>query len=141
MSKHLAVGIIVMITLGTGTIFLQQQSTSGLVLPANSNREAPIAISGDNIYIAWWANKTGNDEIMFRASTDNGATFADKINISNTTDTESQDVEIATEGDNVVVSWGERNQTAEEPVARVSTDNGDTFGPLLKLATNGTISQ
>ncbi len=141
MSKHLAVGIIVMITLGTGTIFLQQQSTSGLVLPANSNREAPIAISGDNIYIAWWANKTGNDEIMFRASTDNGATFADKINISNTTDTESQDVEIATEGDNVVVTWWERNQTAEEPVARVSTDNGDTFGPLLKLATNGTISQ
>jgi uncharacterized protein (UPF0333 family) len=141
MSKHLAVGIIVMITLGTGTIFLQQQSTSGLVLPANSNREAPIAISGDNIYIAWWANKTGNDEIMFRASTDNGATFADKINISNTTDTESQDVEIATEGDNVVVTWWERNQTAEEPVARVSTDNGDTFGQLLKLATNGTISQ
>jgi uncharacterized protein (UPF0333 family) len=141
MSKHLAVGIIVMITLGTGTIFLQQQSTSGLVLPANSNREAPIAISGDNIYIAWWANKTGNDEIMFRASTDNGATFADKINISNTTDTESQDVEIATEGDNVVVTWWERNQTAEEPVAMVSTDNGDTFGPLLKLATNGTISQ
>jgi uncharacterized protein (UPF0333 family) len=141
MSKHLAVGIIVMITLGTGTIFLQQQSTSGLVLPANSNREAPIAISGDNIYIAWWANKTGNDEIMFRASTDNGATFADKINISNTTDTESQDVEIATEGDNVVVTWWERNQTAEELVTRVSTDNGDTFGPLLKLATNGTISQ
>jgi hypothetical protein len=141
MSKHLAVGIIVMITLGTGTIFLQQQSTSGLVLPANSNREAPIAISGDNIYIAWWANKTGNDEIMFRASTDNDATFADKINISNTTDTESQDVEIATEGDNAVVTWWERNQTAEEPVAMVSTDNGDTFGPLLKLATNGTISQ
>jgi hypothetical protein len=141
MSKHLAVGIIVMITLGTGTIFLQQQSTSGLVLPANSNREAPIAISGDNIYIAWWANKTGNDEIMFRASTDNDATFADKINISNTTDTESQDVEIATEGDNAVVTWWERNQTAEELVTRVSTDNGDTFGPLLKLATNGTISQ
>jgi hypothetical protein len=141
MSKHLAVGIIVMITLGTGTIFLQQQSTSGLVLPANSNREAPIAISGDNIYIAWWANKTGNDEIMFRASTDNDATFADKINISNTTDSESQDVEIATEGDNAVVTWWERNQTAEELVTRVSTDNGDTFGPLLKLATNGTISQ
>jgi hypothetical protein len=39
----------------------------------------------------------------------------------------------------VVVSWWERNQTAEEPVAKISTDNGATFGPLLKLATNGTI--
>ena len=30
----------------------------------------PIATSGDsNVYIAWWSNKTGNDELMFNAST------------------------------------------------------------------------
>ena len=46
---------------------------------------APIATSGDNVYITWWRNKTGNMEVMFRASTDNGVTFADKINLSNTT--------------------------------------------------------
>ena len=40
---------------------------------------APIAISGDNAYVAWWTNKTGNDEVMFRASGDNGQTFGDKI--------------------------------------------------------------
>jgi hypothetical protein len=34
---------------------------------------------------------------MFRASTDGGATFTDKINISNSTDAESQDVQIAAE--------------------------------------------
>jgi hypothetical protein len=28
-------------------------------------RKAPIATSGDNVYIAWWTNKTGNDEIIF----------------------------------------------------------------------------
>ena len=37
---------------------------------------APIAASGDNVYVTWWDNKTGNWEIYFRASTDNGATFA-----------------------------------------------------------------
>ena len=47
--------------------------------------EAPIPTSGDNVYITWWTNKTGNEEVMFRASTDNGATFGDKINLSNTT--------------------------------------------------------
>ena len=56
---------------------------------------APIATSGENIYIAWWTNKTGNDEVMFRASTDNGATFGDKINLSNSTKSESQDAQIA----------------------------------------------
>ena len=102
---------------------------------------APIAISGDNIYIVWPTNSTGNDEVNFRASTDGGTTFTDKINLSNTTDAESQDAEITADGDNVIVTWWERNQTAEEPVVRISTDNAETFGPILKLATNGTIGQ
>jgi hypothetical protein len=58
------------------------------------NREAPIATSGDNVYIGWWTNKTGNDEVMFRASTDGGKTFGDKINLSNSTKAESQDAHI-----------------------------------------------
>jgi hypothetical protein len=100
---------------------------------------APIATSGDNIYITWWSNKTGNEEVMFRASTDNGATFGDKINLSNTTAADSDDAEIAASGDSVYVSWWERNETSDTPVARVSNDNGATFGPMLMLATNGTI--
>jgi hypothetical protein len=102
-------------------------------------RKAPAIISGDNIYIAWTTNKTGNDEVMFRSSTDGGAMFADKINLSNTTDADSSRVEIAADGENVVVSWWEANQTNDTPVARVSTDNGQTFGPVLMLANNGTI--
>jgi hypothetical protein len=133
-----------MITLATTIIgigvnpILLQQSTSGLVLPANSNRNAPIAISGDNIYIAWWANKTGNDEVMFRASTDGGKTFGDKINLSNST-VNSERAEIGTSGKNVFVTWWETMNGKDVPMLRVSTDNGKTFGPLLNLSTNGTI--
>lgn len=76
---------------------------------------------------------------MFRASTDNGQTFGDKINLSNTTDADSTRVEIDSDADSVVVTWWETNQTDDTPVMRVSTDNGETFGRLLKLATNGTI--
>jgi hypothetical protein len=104
--------------------------------------QAPVAITGDNIYIAWWTNNTenGNDEVMFRASTDGGETFGDRINLSNTTDADSWRVELAGEGDNVVVSWWETNQTSDIPVARISTDAGETFGPMIMLATNGTIT-
>jgi hypothetical protein len=147
MNKQLTVGVIVMIILGTFvvTTLLLVQSTYVTALVhtgdlTRSGSKAPIAMSGDNTYIAWWTNKTGNDEVMFRASTDGSAMFADKINLSNSIGAESQDVEIAAAGDNVVITWWERNQTAEEPVAKISTDNGATFGPLLKLATNGTIS-
>jgi hypothetical protein len=103
---------------------------------------APVAITGDNIYVAWWTNNTanGNDEVMFRASNDAGETFGDKINLSNTTDADSWKVEIAGEGADVIVSWWETNQTSDIPVARLSSDGGQTFGPMLMLATNGTIS-
>ena len=59
-------------------------------------REGSAAITGENVYVAWFTNNTANnnEEVMFRASTDGGATFADKINLSNTTDAQSEDVEI-----------------------------------------------
>lgn len=103
-------------------------------------RMAPPAITGDNVYVAWWTNKTGNDEVLFRASTDKGQTFGDKINLSNTTDAESTRVEIDSDGDSVVVTWWETNETSDTPVMKVSNDFGKTFGPLLKLASNGTIA-
>ena len=99
----------------------------------------PIAASDNNVYITWWTNKTGNMEVMFRASTDNGVTFGDKMNLSNTTEADSDDAEIAASGNSVYVTWWERNETSDTPVARVSNDNGATFGPMLMLATNGTI--
>jgi hypothetical protein len=104
---------------------------------------APPAITGDNVYVAWWTNDTANNnnEVMFRASTDGGQTFGDKINLSNTTDADSTRVEIDSDADNVVVTWWETNQTDDTPVMRVSNDNGEIFGPLLRLATNGTIGE
>ena len=76
---------------------------------------------------------------MFTASTDNGATFRDKINLSNTTEADSDYANIAASGNNVYITWCERNETSDTPVARVSNDNGATFGQILMLATNGTI--
>jgi hypothetical protein len=106
-------------------------------------RQAPPVIMGDNVYVAWWSNKTANnnDDVLFRASTDGGQTFSDKMNLSNSTDLNSSRVEIDADADSVVVTWWEANQTAETPVMRVSNDNGETFGPVLKLATNGTIGE
>lgn len=135
-----------MFMLGAITISQQLQSVHALLTGAVTefgkiadDRKAPVAISGDSVYIVWFSNKTGNDEVFFRSSSNAGTTFDDKINLSNSTDAESQDVEIAAEGDSIVVSWWERNATSDEPAARISGDNGQTFGPTLKLAANGTI--
>jgi hypothetical protein len=77
------------------------QSAEAFIDPTVNERgetsKAPTVVSGDNIYIAWWTNNTsenGNEEVMFRASTDGGATFTDKINLSNTTEADSWRVEL-----------------------------------------------
>ena len=38
----------------------------------------PMAQSDENIYLVWSSNDTGKGEILFRASNDNGSTFAEK---------------------------------------------------------------
>jgi hypothetical protein len=144
MSTNLTVCVIAIIVLSVIAMTMTSSyATDGLkkrLAKVAAHIGAPIAISGDNTYITWWTNETGNDEVMLRSSSDGGSTFSDKINLSNTTDTDSQDVEITADGDNIVVTWWERNATSDEPVIRISTDNGQTFGPLLKLSANGTIS-
>jgi hypothetical protein len=66
-------------------------------------KAAPIATSGNNVYVTWWTNKSGNDEVMFKASTDNGKTFGDKVNLSNSTNAKSQDAQIAASANDVLV--------------------------------------
>lgn len=132
--------IVVVVMVSPATI----QRVDSLVDPVNelSRPIAPIAISGDNIYVVWWTDmgtSNNNGELMFRASNDGGRTFGDKVNLSNSSNTDSIDTEIAAEGGNVVVTWWEANQTSIEPLMRVSNDGGTTFGPIIKLASNGTI--
>lgn len=98
---------------------------------------APIAVSENNAYVLWWDNKTGNWEIFFRASQDNGKTFGDEINLSNDT-TRSDDGSIAAQGNSVYVTWWDtNNQTGlREPVFIASNDNGNTFGERVVLSGN-----
>jgi hypothetical protein len=97
---------------------------------------APMVISDDNVYVLWSSNKTGNYEVMIRVSNDNGDLFGKKVNLSNSTMFDSINSEIAASGSNVFVTWWEKNQTSNDPVMRISKDNGNTFGPTLKLSAN-----
>ena len=142
-SLILTVGIIVSLVMAISMIVCTPIQPSFAIFVGNGadGRNAPPVISGENIYVAWWTNKTtnNNEEVMFRASTDGGATFVDKINLSNSTDSHSVDAIIDADSNTVVVTWWERNNTDNEPVMRISDDGGATFGPMLQLSQNGTI--
>ena len=107
---------------------------------AKKYEEAPTVTSGDNVYIVWFTNEStvnSNYEVGFRASNDSGATFGPITNVSNTDNSDSINAEISAEGGNIIVSYWEKNQTSMLPFARVSTDNGQTFGPRLNITANG----
>jgi len=125
MSIQSTVSIIIGITLVTAVgasqlqyIFAAIQNGAQLV----GFEKAPAAITGENVYVVWWTDKgtpNTNGEVMFRASTDGGVTFGDKINLSNTTNADSWKAEIDSDADSVVVTWWETNQTSDTPVMRV----------------------
>ena len=95
-----------MVAAAVTTISIQKVHAASGPQPAPQVK-AHIPTPGDNnVYVAWWSNKTGNDEVMFKASTDGGKTFGDKMNLSNTPNSGSQDAQIAAAGSNVMLAGG-----------------------------------
>jgi len=48
------------------------------------NVDTEISASGSNVYVTWWTNKTVTLMPVFRASNDNGDTFAKAITLNST---------------------------------------------------------
>ncbi len=98
-----------------------------------SEGKAPIATSGNNVYVTWWGNKTGNYEVMFKGSNDGGKTFGQKINLSNSPNGTSAEADVAAAGNNAYVTYWDNKTGIAGAYLRVSTDGGKTFQPEVKL--------
>ena len=138
-TKPISIAAVILAVALTTTLLTSIQRIAAFLMPVEDiagqrKAAAPMATSGNNVYVAWWSNKTGNDEVMFKASTDSGKTFSNKMNLSNSPKSDSQVAQIAAAGSNVYVTWWERNQTVNEPVMRISNDNGKTFGEIIMLS-------
>jgi hypothetical protein len=145
MGSYTKIGsVIIVAALITHTIL--NQSSYAFINPNTEPRgeKAPVVVSGggNNIYVVWGTDKNTvnkNGELMFRVSNDGGKTFSNKINLSNSTNADAIDQMISVDENTIAVTWWEHNQTANVPVMRISTNNGQTFSPILKLGANGTI--
>lgn len=132
----------IFMAVGTVNMSLSQPTAQGWIDPITHQvRNTVTATFENDIYVTWVDDKTsgGDGEVFYRLSGDAGKTFTDKISLSNTPKSDSVDVEISADEGKVAISWWEHTQKMNEPVMRVSIDGGKTFGPLLKLASNGTI--
>ena len=93
-----------------------------------------IAATGNNAYVAWQNGTSGNRDIFFAASNNNGASFG-IINLSNNTGA-SQNPQIATSGNNVYVTWQDIFPGNSDIFFAVSNNNGTSFGTPINISSN-----
>jgi hypothetical protein len=157
-------------------IYIKKSTDGGLTFSKEINlsknpgfSEHPqIAISGNNVYIAWIDDASSsssssttikNQEILFRKSIDGGNTFDKIINLSNSSNADSYNLEITAAGNNVYVVWQDTtlptadhdsssgvnadNNSDRSSISskenssilfRASTDDGNTFKKIKSLS-------
>ncbi|HKU50438.1 MAG TPA: sialidase family protein [Nitrososphaera sp.] len=103
-----------LLTEKSGDIFLRRSSDNGAIwkTPVNISSnvgissDPDIAVSGSNVYLTWFQENSArtSQDILFRRSTDNGATWKSKVNLSNDLG-QSRGPDIAASGSNVYVTW------------------------------------
>jgi hypothetical protein len=94
-----------------------------------------VAISGSNVYIAFRDSVTGDPEIFFTRSTDNGASFNKPVNISNN-DGLSGLPKVSASGNTVNIVWEDTTTGNDEILLSTSTDNGASFNKPVNISNN-----
>jgi hypothetical protein len=89
-----------------------------------------IAASGNNVYVVWMDNTQGNYQILFKWSTDGGASFGGAISLGNAGGYASP-LSIAASGNNVYVVWSappsQQPNANPEIYFKRSTNGGASF--------------
>ena len=101
-----------------------------------------LAVSGTNLYLAWRDSTFGgNDEILFRRSTDGGATWGAAQRLTSNAGV-SCSPSVAATSTNVYVAWQDDTYGGNQEILfRRSTNNGTTWDPIRRLTNNAGFSQ
>ncbi|MGC2685264.1 MAG: sialidase family protein, partial [Candidatus Nitrosopolaris sp.] len=104
--------------------------------------EPEMAISGSNVYVVWRDDTPGNEEIFFKRSMNNGASFGTVVYLSDNSTKPINSVrpQIAANGNNVYVVWSKGNfdQGRTNVLFKRSTNNGASFGSTLNISNTPT---
>ncbi|HXV46811.1 MAG TPA: sialidase family protein, partial [Nitrososphaera sp.] len=133
-------------TLGTNDIFFRHSSDDGATWDAKKNISSnadssvspQIAVSGSDVYVVWYDFTPGNNDIFFRHSSDDGATWDAKKNLSSNAGTSfSPQVAVSgSPGSDVYVVWQDTTPGSDDIFFRHSSDDGATWDAKKNLSSN-----
>src|ERR671910_777877 len=101
--------------------------------PGNST-DAQIAVYQNNVYVVWSDATTGNGDIYFKRSVDNGTSFGATENLSINSTELSSGPHISAVGGNVYLAWTEPMNGSNEIFFRYSNDSGVSFRGVRELS-------
>ena len=110
----------------------------------NGTSELPqVTAEGNNVYVVWQDNTTGNYDIIFKSSSTNGTNFKSTRNLSKNNGT-SEYPQIESHKDVFYVAWKDRTTGTDriyfkEGRRDISTNTAE-FGALTKIDSNGNAS-
>ncbi|HXW11657.1 MAG TPA: sialidase family protein [Nitrososphaeraceae archaeon] len=102
-------------------------------LSNSKSSEPEISAYGNNVYIVWRDETTGNGDIYFRASDDSGDHFRNIKNLG-TTKESSSEPRISSVGNNIYVAWRDETTGDGNIYFRRSTNYGNIFDEIEKLS-------
>ena len=95
-----------------------------------------FSISTPYVFVVWQNQKAKGDDIFFKRSTDDGASFGDTINVSNSRGNSMNPETSVTNTSSVFIIWQDQvsNSKLNDILSRNSTDGGASFGDTINLS-------
>jgi hypothetical protein len=128
--------IVIVLTLLSSIILISQilntiPNATALVYKVSNPH---ISASGSNVYVVWQQNVLSKSSILFKKSTNDGASFSSAIKLSNNNEN-ATNPQIAAYGRNVYVVWSDYDNSSSDYniFFKRSKDNGNTFSDSSNL--------
>jgi len=101
--------------------------------------EATVSAIGSYVYVTWRDDTTGNNQIYFTSSSDNGTNFGLPRNLSLDTGSSGSNTtgpQMAVFGSKLYIVWPDNTPGSYEVYLSASADNGTTFSLPVNLSNN-----
>jgi hypothetical protein len=100
-----------------------------------SSFDPDLDVTGKNVYVTWVDDTPGNNDILFRKSTNEGDSFGSTKNLSSNGG-DSDNPQISSIGTSVRIVWQDDTQGNSDIFFKASGNRGDSFGSTRNLSDN-----